>query len=179
MAIHWFPDNSLICNFAAVDELDLLRASIHGAGKIVEAVGYEIERSSRRVPNLAKMPVADWFGDPIKFVDEVDQREIESIRKYRFGGEEDKPLEHLGESQTLHLLRTRPEYAGSVWMSEDRGSLRVAKTMGIVARDSRAVIEELVANGELTAQRGFEVAVAMDRADRPFLRMPESARDLM
>lgn len=119
MPIHWFPDNSLICNFAAIDQLGLLRKSLHGAGRIVEAVEYEIERSAARVPNLHRLDTSDWFGVAIKFQDEQDQRAIESMRRNRFGGDDDRPLEHLGESQTLHLLRTRTEFAGSVWMSED------------------------------------------------------------
>lgn len=49
--------------------------------------------------------------------------------------------------------------------------------MGIVTRDSRAVLDDLVAFGEITAAQAFELAVAIDRADRPFLRMPTSARD--
>ena len=62
-------------------------------------------------------------------------------------------------------------------MSEDGGALRVARTMGIITRDSRDVLEELVAFNEITGSQAFEVAVAIDRADRPFLRMPTSARD--
>ncbi|TCU83210.1 hypothetical protein EDF51_108167 [Curtobacterium sp. PhB25] len=178
MALHWFPDNSLICNFAAVDELDLLRASLHGAGRVVEAVAFEIERSTAHVPNLARLDLHDWFGPAIEFRDVVDQLQIEAVRTGRFGGSDEKPLEHLGESQTLHLLRTRAEFAGSVWISEDGGSLRVAGRMGIVTRDTRAVLEELVAFGEVTAQRAYTIAVAIEQADRPILRMPTSSRDL-
>jgi hypothetical protein len=177
MSTQWFPDNSLICNFAAVDHLGLLRTSLRGSGRIVEAVEYEIEQSSGRVPNLRNLNTAEWFGDAISFHDEKDLRAIESMRRTRFGGDDDRPLEHLGESQTLHLLRTRPEFAGSVWMSEDGGALRVARTMGIITRDSRDVLEELVAFSEIDGAQAFEIAVAIDRADRPFLRMPTSARD--
>ncbi|ROS70295.1 hypothetical protein EDF42_0104 [Curtobacterium sp. PhB172] len=63
-------------------------------------------------------------------------------------------------------------------MSEDGGSLRVAGRMGIVTRDTRAVLEELVAFGEVTAQRAYTIAVAIEQADRPILRMPTSSRDL-
>lgn len=177
MPVHWFPDNSLICNFAAVDELELLRTSLHGSGRIVEAVEYEIGRSAQRVRNLVRLDTTAWFGEAISFEDERDITAIEIMRRTRFGGDDTAPLEHLGESQTLHLLRTRPEFAGSVWMSEDGGALRVARTMGIVTRDTRAVLEELVAFGEISAVRAFEIAVAMVGTDRPVLRMPGSARD--
>ena len=70
MPIHWFPDNSLICNFAAVDQLGLLRTSLHGSGRIVEAVEYEIERSSAHVPHLRGLDTNEWFGDAISFQDE-------------------------------------------------------------------------------------------------------------
>jgi hypothetical protein len=50
--------------------------------------------------------------------------------------------------------------------------------MGLIARDTRALLEELVAFGELSAQAAFELAVQMDQADRPLMRMPTAVRDL-
>ena len=174
----WFPDNSVIINFAVVDRLDLLRSCLHGQGRVVEAVHYEIGQSQSRVPHLHKLDREDWFGAPIRIEDAHEQRAVESMRKNRFGGEDRKPREHLGESQTLHVLRTDPAYAGSVWITEDRGAFRVAQAMGLIARDTRALLEELVAFGELSAQAAFEIAVQMDQADRPLMRMPTAVRDL-
>jgi predicted nucleic acid-binding protein len=178
MATCWFPDNSVIINFAVVDRLDLLRSSLRGQGRVVEAVHYEIGQSQSRVPNLHKLDREDWFGEAIRIDDEHAQQAVESMRKIRFGGEDSKPREHLGESQTLHVLRTDPEYSGSVWITEDRGAFRVAKAMGLIARDTRDLLEELVAFGELAAQAAFEIAVQMDRAGRPLMRMPTTVRDL-
>lgn len=41
-----------------------------------------------------------------------------------------------------------------------------------------AAVDEFVAFGEVTAQRAYTIAVAIEQADRPILRMPTSSRDL-
>jgi len=178
MSTCWFPDNSIIINFAVIDRLDLLRTALHGQARVVEAVAYEIRQSQGKVPHLGSLDVEDWFGKPIRLKSDGDREAVEQMRLYRFGGESDKPRQHLGESQTLHIIRTKSDYASSVWLTEDREAYRLAQGMQIVSRDTRAVLEELVAHGELSAQEGFEIAVEIDRADRPVLRMPTSVKDL-
>jgi hypothetical protein len=81
MATCWFPDNSVIINFAIVDRLDLLRICLHGQGRVVEAVHYEIGQSQSRVPHLHKLDREDWFGDAIRIEDEHEQQAVESMRK--------------------------------------------------------------------------------------------------
>lgn len=176
--MYWFPDNSLLINFATVGELDLLRSSLHGSGRVVEAVEYEIQPLTQWRPALRGIDCREWFGSAITFEDEADLRAIDIVRRNRFRGDETKPLEHLGESQTLHLLSTDAAYSGSVWMSEDRAAPRVARRLGVITRDTRDVLIELVAHGEIDAQRAFAVAVAMVESGRPVLRMPEQAREL-
>jgi hypothetical protein len=47
-----FPDNTVLCNFAAVDRLDLLKAVLDGRGQWTEAVAYEASRSASALPAL-------------------------------------------------------------------------------------------------------------------------------
>lgn len=41
MTDHLFPDNTVLCNFAAVNRLDLLKSVLSGRGRWTEAVAYE------------------------------------------------------------------------------------------------------------------------------------------
>ena len=41
-----FPDNTVLCNFAAVNRLDLLNSVLNGRGRWTEAVAYETRRST-------------------------------------------------------------------------------------------------------------------------------------
>jgi hypothetical protein len=46
VTIYWFPDNTVLCNFAAVNELPLLRKILDERGRWVDAVADEARRSA-------------------------------------------------------------------------------------------------------------------------------------
>ena len=56
MTEHLFPDNTVLCNFAAVNRLDLLRSVLGGRGRWTEAVAYEASRSAAKLPPLLTLP---------------------------------------------------------------------------------------------------------------------------
>lgn len=175
---YWFPDNSVVINFAVVDRLELLRASLRGRGRVTEAVWREIGDSAQRVPNLAKLDRADWFGSPIRIEGDSNSLSVEGIRLGVFGASRiDPPTLHLGESQTIHIIGTDPDFAGSVWMTEDVESLRYAKARGLIAYDTLDILQSLVAFGELSASDAFSIAEEMLSCGRPLHRAPRSASD--
>jgi hypothetical protein len=81
-----FPDNTVLCNFAAVDRLDLLRSVLAGRGRWTEAVAYEATRSASYVPALKGLLADCWLGEAIEISSEPDTRKIERIRRAVFGG---------------------------------------------------------------------------------------------
>lgn len=101
-----FPDNTVLCDFAAVDQLDLLRAVLGERGRWTEAVAYEASQSTRHLPALAALTAGDcdWLGDPIEITEDADIRQIERIRRAVFGGGDDLPLQHLGEAQSCYVI---------------------------------------------------------------------------
>lgn len=88
-----FPDNTVLCNFAAVDRLDLLRSVLDGRGRWTEAVAHEATMSTLHVPALAGLFKDCWLGEAIEISLEPDAREIERIRRAVFGGSDARPLE--------------------------------------------------------------------------------------
>jgi hypothetical protein len=66
VSLHWFPDNTVLCNFATVGALALLEQVLDGRGRWVEAIAHEAEQSARYLPALAQV------GPPITTRDTAD-----------------------------------------------------------------------------------------------------------
>ncbi len=81
-----FPDNTVLCNFAAVDRLDLLKSVLNGRGRWTEAVAYEASRSARMLCPLRDLAESGWLGEPLEIVDNSDVQTVERIRRAVFGG---------------------------------------------------------------------------------------------
>lgn len=141
MPVFLFPDTTVLINFAVVDRLGLLRAYLDDRGRTVEAVAFEVGRSAQRTPHLADLDVADWFGTPIRIDRKSDTEEVSRIRVGRFGGSPSQPLQHLGESQTLHVISRFPDYRGSWMITDDRDAYELSKAQGIATKHTIDVLE--------------------------------------
>lgn len=172
-----FPDNSVLCNFAAVHRLDLLRDFLRGRGRWTAAVAAEAQASERHLPALRTIATEGWLGSPIDVDDVDDIRAVEVIRRHVFGGPASRPTQHLGEAQTCHVVATWSQFAGSVWISDDRESLSFAHSRGIHAWTTLDIMRAIVADGDLTDQAAFDLLLDMADAGRG-LALPDSPRDL-
>jgi predicted nucleic acid-binding protein len=171
-----FPDNTVLCNFAAVHRLDLLESVLLGRGRWTEAVAYEAERSSHHLLDLASLTVAGWLGEPIEITDASEVKAVERVRRSVFGGEARAPLKHLGEAQTCFLIKNRVEFKGARWVSDDHESLRYARRQGLDVSETIDLVHEAVLNGQLTPAQGHELMEAMvDEGRHP--RTSNSPRD--
>lgn len=94
MSEYLFPDTTVLCNFAAVDRLDLLATVLNGRGRWTQAVAYEAERSARYLPCLADLPRNRSLGDPIEITAPSEIQQVNRIRRAVFGGTDDEPLKH-------------------------------------------------------------------------------------
>ncbi|MGW7451983.1 hypothetical protein [Streptomyces sp. NPDC054787] len=172
-----FPDNTVLCNFAAVERLDLLRRVLDGRGRWTEAVAREARKSSRQLPALKDLTWQGWLGDAIRIGDREDTDRINRIRTAVFGGSHDRPLDHLGEAVTCHIIKNWAEYAESCWISDDRESLAHARREHIETAETRHVVKWAVKAGLITAQDGFGLMQQMwDEGRHP--RLPRSVGDL-
>ena len=68
-----FPDNTVFCNFAAVERIDLLIAWLRGRGRWCETVHHETTRSARCLSALTQLTGnGSPLGDPIIIDDPSD-----------------------------------------------------------------------------------------------------------
>lgn len=152
-----FPDNTVLCNFAAAGRLDLLESVLEGRGRWTEAVAFEASRSARFIAALDDLADGRILGEPIEITDLHEIRQVDRMRRAVFGGDERRPLKHLGEAQTCHVILTWSEFAGSWWISDDRESLRYASRRRIPTRETVDLVELAVRAGLLHQEQGAEL----------------------
>lgn len=172
----FFLDNTVLCNFAAIDRLDLLRSVLFECGRWTEAVAYEAHRSAAYLPPLAELGADGWLGEPVEVTDDADIRNIERIRMFVFGGSLREPTKHLGEAQTCYILKNWLEFAGSWWITDDQEALRYAKGQGLVTRETIDLMSIAVETGEISARAAFALMNGMRERNR-HPRMPGSPDD--
>jgi predicted nucleic acid-binding protein len=177
MTEYLFPDNTVLCNFAAVDRLDLLKSVLGGRGRWTEAVAYEASRSASKLPALRELPADGWLDEPIEITSDSHIRKINQIRRAVFGGTDEEPLKHLGEAQTCYVIKNRAEFTGSWWISDDREAVRYAKFQGITTRETIDLMSIAVADGDISARDAFDLMQRMADCDRK-LRLPKSVEEL-
>lgn len=177
MSIALFPDNTVLCNFAAIRRLDLLRDFLRGRGRWTEAVAAEAESSASFLPALRTLRAEGWLADPIVVSDPSDVRAIEAVRINVFGGSVQRRTQHLGEAQTCHIIATWHQYAGAVWISDDQDSLRFADTRGIAAWETLDIMRAIASDGDLTPQAAYALMLKMADAGRA-LTLPRTHRGL-
>lgn len=177
MAAFLFPDNTVLCNFAAVGRSDLLRTFLGEKGRWVEAVAAEASNSAAFLPDLERLISGGWLGDPIEVTDPDHIHRIDVIRRDRFGGRRNQPLKHLGEAQTCFVIHEIEEWKGSSWISDDRDALEFARFQNLPTMETIDIMRHLVASYDVTGLGAFDIMQAMAAADRA-LRMPAGADDL-
>jgi hypothetical protein len=178
MTEHLFPDNTVLCNFAAVNRLDLLKSVLGGRGRWTEAVAYEASRSAAKLPPLRALLSEGWLDEPIEITKDADVQAIERIRRAVFAKKGDGPLKHLGEAQTCYVIKNWKEFSGSWWITDDGEALRHAKFQGITTRETADLVAIAAVNSDITAPDGFALLNLMADRDR-VLRIPATAADLI
>ena len=177
MITYLFPDNTVLCNFASVDCLGLLRTVLNGRGRWTSAVAYEASRSAQFMPPLNSIAADGWLSEPIEVTGEKDIQRVNQIRRAVFGGTDEEPLRHLGEAETCLLIKERYEFAKSWWISDDQEAVRYARFQHITTRETIDLMTIAVINGDIAAQQAYDLMLTMADKGRS-LRLPSSPRQL-
>ncbi|MEU3887000.1 hypothetical protein [Streptomyces sp. NPDC029041] len=175
----WFPDNTVLCNFASVDRLSLLEKVLDGRGRWTQAVAAEAEQSARFWPKLHRVRVDGWLGDPIEIDDPAETALVDRVRRVVFAGSPTRPLQHLGEAETLVVIEHRSDFADSVWITDDGEAGRYAHRKGICVKDSVDMMREAAVGGLVTAEDGHRLLLRMEQAGRHLRGIPRRAGDLL
>ncbi|MEU4347173.1 hypothetical protein [Streptomyces sp. NPDC023838] len=172
-----FPDNTVLCNFAAVERLDLLRVVLDGRGKWTEAVAREARKSAEKLPALHDLRHQGWLGQAIRVTAPGDRESVGHLRTAVFGGQADRHLQHRGEAETCHIIQHWPQFAGAWWISDDKSALEYAIKQGIMTAETLGIMQLAVKAGFVTAEESFDLMQKMHQLDRN-PRLPRSVTDL-
>lgn len=172
-----FPDNTVLCNFAAVERLDLLRAVLAGRGKWTAAVSREARKSAEQLPALHDLRRQGWLGEAIRVTAPDDVENVGHLRTAVFGGQSDRYLQHLGEAETCHIIQHWPQFSGAWWISDDKSALEYAIGQGIMTAETLDVMQLAVKAGFVAAEDGFALMQKMRQLNR-YPRLPQSVADL-
>lgn len=175
----WFPDNTVLCNFASVDRLRLLEKVLDGRGRWTQAVAAEAEQSARFWPKLNQVTVDGWLGDPIEIDDPAETALVDRVRRVVFAGSPTRPLQHLGEAETLVVIGHRSGFADSVWITDDGEAGRYAHRKGICVKDTVDMMRDAAVGGLVTADNGHRLLLDMEQAGRHLRGIPRRAGDLL
>ena len=120
-----------------------------------------------------------WLGEPIEIDDPVETALVDRMRRVVFAGSPSRPLQHLGEAETLVVIEHRSGFEGSVWITDDGEAGHYARRKGIHVKDSVGIMRQAVVGGLVMADIGHGLLVGMERAGRHLRGVPESAADLL
>lgn len=140
-------------------------------------MAYEVRKSVGHIASLGAIVTENWLGEPVE-IPSNQAAAVERVRIAAFGGTPDRPLKHLGEAETLHLLCEKAEYSSSAWITDDRAAYEFAKSKGVITRSTRDLVEFLLSESELTSEDGYLLLCEIEDAGRYVHRMPASAREL-
>lgn len=171
-----FPDNTVICNFAAVERIDLFSTLIGEHGRWTQAVEFEAKKSRSALPAVGQIIDSRLLGQPLEV---ADADAVGRIREAEFGGKETEPLKHLGESETCYLLRHDSRFRDARWITDDLAAYDYGKRQGILTWDTFDCFQSLVANYEIAAEQAFDLMNAMVDRERSPRRVPGHHRELV
>ncbi|MEU6244576.1 hypothetical protein [Streptomyces sp. NPDC047024] len=173
------PDNTVLCNFGTVGRLDLVRKVLDGHGRWTEAVAEEARRSAAYVRGLTQLRAEGWLGEPIELCTEAEIALADRLRRAVFGGTRSEPMRHLGEAETLTLIQTREEFAGAVWITDDRDAGEYARGRGISVKNTVTLMREAAVAGQIHYTEGHRLLLAMVADGRHIRGIPERAESLL
>jgi len=176
--MYQFPDTTVLCNFAAVDEMPLLREYLGSNGRWVQSIEGELKKSLQVHSALGAIWRENWFEDPIILNRGDEPERVERFRRIHMGGLREKPTQHLGESESFVALTNRAALRGSVFLTDDHDAYRLFAKFDVQVADTLDVLRSLVGRSSISAVKGLEIARRMDSEDRNLRRPPSGLADL-
>lgn len=160
----FFPDNTVLINFAVIGRVDLLEKLANGNGRWCLSVSQECAKSAR-VDGLAALNgVRDFLGEPL----EPTPAELLTTRVLRDGmaAPGDRPAKHLGEAETIAIVTSRDLQSAAIFISDDTGALIHAEAHGIGIADTWDLLDLAERVGMISAEVHAEYAAALQSAGR-------------
>ena len=119
---YFFPDNTVLINVAILDHVEFLDRFVQKRGRWCASIEYEWRRSHRALDLSSKfdVQVRNMCGQPIQ-PDHGDYVDIQLLQE-QMRAPGDRRIKHLGEAETIVMIRRRAELMGSIFLTDDAGA---------------------------------------------------------
>lgn len=174
MTSYWFPDTTVFRSFEAGARLSWLRTYLGDSGRWTEVVEDEVKKSLGAHPGLEAVFVETWFPASETARDTGELSQIDQFRRAAMGGDPSRPTEHLGESETYVIMRNRPAFADSFFVTDDHDAYEVFRAQNVRVEHTLEIVRKLVSRYECTAQEAFDFYDACLAAGRRFIDYPKT-----
>jgi len=169
-------DNCTLVNFAAIGEIKFLRDTLRERGCWTQATAFECRKSVRYYGGLAAVLSEGWLGDPLEFDSDADVRGVQDTWR-ALGSPLSKPTDNLGEAEAIHGILSRPELRGAIFLTDDNPAADFAQFQHIIVWQTRHVLSEAYASGDVRCPDAYQMLERMRDADRG-VYVPMSHRDV-
>jgi predicted nucleic acid-binding protein len=160
----FFPDNTVLINFAIIGRVDLLEKLANGNGRWCLSISQECAKSAR-VEGLESLNgVRAFLGRPL----EPTPAELLSTRILRdsMAAPGDRPTKHLGEAETITIVTSRDLQSTAIFISDDTGALIHAKAQGIRIADTWDLLDLAVRVDQISTEEHAQYTAALQAAGR-------------
>jgi hypothetical protein len=158
-------DTCSLVNFAAVNRMDIVEATLRRRAYWTQAVEYEVNCLTHRYAPLKAMVQGGWLGEAIELSTAEDYAEISRIRT-ALGGTGNNALEHLGEAESIRAMQSRVNLRGAVLLTDDGSASDFARRRNLIVWDTCRLLEDAHAMGEVGCPEAFELLKKMRSAHR-------------
>jgi predicted nucleic acid-binding protein len=160
----FFPDNTVLINFAIIGRVDLLEKLANGNGRWCLSVSQECAKSACVNGLEALAGVRGFLGDPL----EPTPAELLNTRVLRdsMAAPGDRPTKHLGEAETIAIVTSRELQSMAIFISDDSGALIHAKAHGIRIADTWDLLDLAVRVDQISREEHVQYVAALRSADR-------------
>lgn len=172
MTSFWFPDTTVFRSFEAGGRLPWLQAFLGDHGMWTEVIEDEVKKSINRHPGLSVVFDEGWMPEAQTVRDHGEGLQVERFRTANLGGDPKKPTQHLGESETFVIMRSRSTFSDSFFITDDGDAYLLFRKQGIRTMHSLDILKALVARHECTSQEAYDFYDAAWTEGRSFLDSP-------
>lgn len=172
----WFPDTTVVRNFACIRQLHLLTLALRGRGRCAEAMHGELQDAAtiKGHEQILAFLRDEVLGEPVEVEDEDHIKMIQRIRVAEVGGDPDDPLDSLGEAETLFLLDNVDDFSESIWLTDDVAAHDFGCRRGLRTVTTFDVMAIAVAEGLVSLEEGFMYLGLMGARGRVLAFAPTS-----
>lgn len=148
----FFPDTTVVSNFALIDKMDLLREMVNGNGSWCATVASECSVGASK-PGLSAMnEAASIFGEPL-FPSPSEHVDIQVLQE-KMMQPGDVATSHLGEAETIVIITGRQ--IAAAFVTDDADARRQAKLHGVPVYSTWHILKLAVATRRMTLEE-FQV----------------------